>query len=160
MPPLIPIETLNYYLSKTGFPKFRTWFNSIEIFNPIYEELEILTYSIENSTWLEDKLRKDSINKIKTLILKFFEQRVNKDPNIYFQEWIDSIQKYCYQGGYGYKIQYSGNFPHNWCVRCENYDEVKNIPYDIILCGVICDKYINLSENAETMYWSGCHNSL
>ena len=26
MPPLIPIETLSFYLTKTGFSKFKQWF--------------------------------------------------------------------------------------------------------------------------------------
>ena len=43
MAPLIPIETLSYYLSKTGITKFKLWFNSIELFKPIHEELEELT---------------------------------------------------------------------------------------------------------------------
>ena len=155
MAPLIPIQTLSYYLSKSGFTKFRDWFNSIKLLEPIYNDLENLTYIIENSTWLEDKLRKDTLYKIKLLILKHIEKTMNKDPEHKFQEWIDYIQKYCFQGGYGHRIQYSGNVPHHWCVFCEHYEKVKNIPEDIALCGVICDKYFNLSEKPETMYWAG-----
>ena len=160
MSPLIPIETLSFYLSKTGFPKFRQWFKSVEFLEPIHNELENLTYFVEHSSWLEDKIRKENINKIKVLILKYLEKTINKDPNIYFQEWIDSIQKYCFQGGYGHRIQYSGLFPHNWCVRCEHYDDIKNIPLNVTLCGIVCDKYINLSQTPDIMYWSGNHNSL
>jgi hypothetical protein len=155
MAPLLPIETLNYYLSKSGFLKFREWFKSIEFLQPIHDDLETLTYIIDNSTWLEDKLRKDTLNKIKLLILKHIEKILNKEPEMYFQEWINSIQEYCFQGGYGYRVQYSGNVPHHWCVRCEHYDKVKNIPSDVALCGVVCDKYFNLSEKPETMYWTG-----
>lgn len=153
MAPLIPIQTLSYYLSKSGFTKFRNWFNSIELLEPIYRDLENLTYIIENSTWLEDKLRKDTLYKIKLLILQHIEKTINKNPETKFQEWIDYIQQYCFQGGYGHLIQYSGNIPHHWCVRCEHYEKVKNIPVDVALCGVICDKYFNLSENPETMRW-------
>ena len=160
MAPLIPIETLSYYLSKSGFPKFRKWFNSIKLFEPIHNELEALTYHIETSTWLEDKIRKEAIVKIKLLIINFVEKTINCNPEKYFNDWIESIQKYCFQGGVGHRIQYSGYFPHHWCVYCEHYDKVFNIPYNVLICGVICDKYINLSKNSEIMIWSGNHNRI
>jgi hypothetical protein len=155
MPPIIPIETLSFYLSKSGFPKFRQWFKSIELLKPIYNDLENLTYITENSTWLEDKLRKETIIKSKSLILKHIETTLGTHPEKHFQNWIDSIQPYCFQGGYGHRIQYSGNIPHHWCVRCEHYEIVKNIPVHVALCGVICDKYVNISDIPETMHWSG-----
>jgi len=155
MAPLIPIETLSYLLSKSGFPKFRQWFKSVELLSPIHNDLENLTYITENSTWLEDKLRKETLNKSKILILKHLETILGTNPEKHFQNWIDSIQPYCFQGGYGHRIQYSGNISHHWCVRCEHYEKVKNIPINIALCGVVCDKYVNLSEKPETMYWSG-----
>jgi hypothetical protein len=155
MAPLIPIETLSYYLSKTGITKFKVWFNSIELFKPIHEELDALTNIIEQSRWLEDKIRKQTFTKIKTLIINFIENINNKNPEVIFQEWIDSIQNKCFQGGYGYRIQYSGNVPHHWCVRCEYYESVSVIPEIVALCGIVCDKYINLSETADYMIWSG-----
>ena len=146
-------KSLSYYLSKDGFSEFRKWFKSIELLEPIHRDLENLTYIIENSKWLEDKLRKDTLYKIKLLILQHIEKTINKNPETKFQEWIDYIQQYCFQGGYGYSIDYSGNIPHHWCVRCEHYEKVKNIPVDVAFCGVICDKYFNLSKNPETMRW-------
>ena len=154
MPPLIPIETLNYYLTKSGFPKFRQWFSSVEIFKPIFVELDSLTTSIINSTWLEDKLRKDSLLKIRVLIMKHIENILNISPDNYFQLWINSIQQYCFQGGYGHRIQYSGEVPHHWCISSNDYDKIINIPENVKLCGIICDKYINLSDTPEQMYWS------
>ena len=153
MAPLIPIETLSFYLSKSGITKFREWFYSIELFKPIHEELDALTNIIEQSTWLEDKIRKQTFAKIKSLIINFIENINKKEPEIIYQEWIDSIQAYCFQGGYGYLIQYSGNIPHHWCVRYENYDKVKDIPELVKICGMVCDKYINLSDTAEMQYW-------
>lgn len=154
MAPLIPIETLSFYLSKSGITKFREWFYSIELFKPIHEELDALTNIIEQSTWLEDKVRKQTFAKIKSLIINFIENINKKEPEIIYQEWIDSIQAYCFQGGYGHRIQYSGTIPHHWCVRCEHYNIVRIIPEMVALSGVVCDKYINLSENADYMYWS------
>lgn len=151
MAPIIPIETLSFYLSKTGFPKFRAWFNSVELLEPIYIELESLTYLVETSTWFEDKLRKESINKIKGLLFSYIQNTLRIEPEKCFQEWICSIQQYCFQG-FGHKIQYSGYVPQYWCVKCEHYEKVKNIPKDVILCGIICDKYVNIADDAENMY--------
>lgn len=153
MPPLIPIETLSFYLTKTGFSKFKQWFYSIEILKPIYQELDALTNIVDTSNWLEDKLRKECFHKIKSIITKHVENTISIEPEKYFQNWIDSIQEYCFQGGYGYLIQYSGNIPHHWCVRYENYDKVKDIPELVKICGMVCDKYINLSDTAEMQYW-------
>ena len=154
MPALIPIETLSFYLSKSGIIKFRDWFNSIELLKPIATELESLTTIIEQSTWLEDKIRKQTFINIKALIINYVDIINKKDPELVFIEWIESIQKYCFQGGYGYRIQYSGNRPHHWCVKTENYEKVKNIPDIVSLCGVICDKYVNLSDKPENMVWN------
>lgn len=154
MAPLIPIETLSFYLSKTGFLKFKQWFMLIDILKPIHSELIALTYLVENSTWLEDKLRKESLNKIKILITKHIERLIGISPDLYFQNWIESIQEYCFQGGFGYRIQYSGDVPHHWCVRIEHYKKVLSIPENVILCGIIADKYISLTDTAEQMQWS------
>jgi hypothetical protein len=75
MAPLLPIETLSYYLSKTGITKFKIWFNSIKLFKPIHEELDALTNIIEQSRWLEDKIRKQTFTKI---ILNFSIEKTKK----------------------------------------------------------------------------------
>ena len=93
MHPLIPIDTLSVYLSKSGFPKFRQWFKSKDILEPIHSELENLTYLIETSTWLEDKLRKESLNKIKSIIIKHIEKIVKLEKINTGAEVINEIIK-------------------------------------------------------------------
>jgi hypothetical protein len=151
---IVPVDTLSHYLSKTGFPKFKKWFLTVEEFKPILIDITSLVETIENSTWYEDRLRKDSFNKIREIINTYIEKLVKYPPDIYFQKWIDSIQPYCFQGGYGYKIQYSGNYPHHWCVRPEHYEKVKKIPELVKLCAIISDKYVNLAEKAEVESWN------
>lgn len=153
MPPIIPIETLSHYLTKTGFSKLKIWLSSIKIFETIENEINTYIYIIENSTWMEDKLRKDTMNKIREIIIKHLETILNETPEKYFQKWIDSIQQYCFQGGYGYHIQYSGKFPHHWCVRPEHYNKVVEVPEMVKICGIVADKYINLSDKAENEIW-------
>ena len=91
MPPLIPIETLSFYLTKTGFSKFKQWFYSIDILKPILQELDALINIVDTSNWLEDKLRKECFHKIKTVIIKQVENTIGIEPEKYFQNWIDSI---------------------------------------------------------------------
>ena len=146
-------ETLSFYLSKSGFPKFRQWFKSIEQLELIYNELESLTNLVETSKWLDDNFRNELLNKIKLLILKHIEKTIGKEPEKCFDDWIDSIKPYCFQGGYGYRIKYSGNCPHHYCIYCDHYEKVKNIPNDVILCCIITDKYINISETPEQVIW-------
>ena len=154
MAPIIPVETLSHFLSKTGFPKFKSWFDSINDFKPISNDIHNLIYIIDSSTWMEDKLRKDSMIKIKEIIIKYLEMILNQTPDKHFQQWIDSIQPYCFQGGFGHHIQYSGRFPHHWCVRPEYYDKVADVPEMVKVCGVVCDKYVNLAHIAENEIWN------
>ena len=160
---LIPIETLSYYLSNLGFSKFKAWYKSIELFEPIYNELEIIIDIIEKTNWIEDKLRQELFENIKYKIKKYYEIVLKKTPECIYNEWITSINHYCYQGGIGYRIQYGNNnsnsnsngnsSPHHWCVKPEYYDIVLNIQDNVKLSGIICDKYIKLSEKLERQYW-------
>ena len=152
---LIPNEKLSYYFTKLGYPKFKEWYKSLAIFTPIYSELEILTTIIDKSTWLEDELRYDAFKNIKNIINKCIEINLGKHSEIIYKEWIDSIQHYCFQGGIGYKIQYTDdNIPHHWCVRPEYYKYILNIPNNVILSGIVCDKYCNISEILEEQKWN------
>ena len=154
---IIP-KTLSYYFTKTGYPIFKDWYKSIILLEPIYTDLEILTNSIDKSNWLEDDLRNNTFKKIKNTIIKQIEISLGKDPEIIYEEWINSIQPYCFQGGIGHKIQYSStntdiHMPHHWCIKPEYYNNVIDIPSNVILSAIVCDKYINISEISEKQYW-------
>ena len=160
---LIPTK-LSYFFTKSGYPQFTNWYKSIKLFEPIYKELEILTNSIDKSTWLEDELRNESFKNIKNTILKEFVNNEKKEPEYIYKEWVDSIQQYCFQGGIGHKIQYSStdhhmqnhtqdHMPHHYCIKPEFYNIVVNIPDNVILSAILCDKYINISEISEKQYW-------
>ncbi len=158
---LIP-KTLSYYFTKLGYPKFKEWYKSIELFKPIDNEIETLTTIINKSTWLEDDIRNESFKNIKNSMVKQIVNVEKKEPEIIYKEWIETIQPYCFQGGIGHKIQYSSytndnntsyNMPHHWCIKSEYYNNVINIPDNVILSAIICDKYINISEISEKQYW-------
>jgi hypothetical protein len=171
---LIPDKTLSYYLTNVGFLNFKCWYKSIQLFEPIYNELEIITDIIEKINWSEDKLRLELFENIKDKIIKYCEIVLKKSPELIYNEWIISIQPYCFQGGIGHRIQYGDNniynqlsqhlpqhspylshsySPHHWCVKPEYYDIVLNIPDNVKLSAIICDKYIKLSEKSELQYW-------
>ena len=154
---IIP-NTLSYYFTKIGYSTFKDWYKSIILLEPIYTELEILTNSIDKSNWLEDDFRNETFKKIKNSIIKQFKTSLGKEPELIYDEWIESIKPYCFQGGIGHKIQYSStntdiHMPHHWCIKPEYYNIVINIPYNVILSAIICDKYINISEISENQYW-------
>ena len=153
---LIP-HKLSYFFTKSGYPQFSNWYKSIKLFQPIYKELDILTHIIDKSTWLEDELRNESFKKIKNTIVEQIINIEKKDPEIIYKEWVDSIQQYCFQGDIGHKIQYANTdthiIPHRWCIKPDFYNSVVNIPPNVILSAIICDKYINISEISEKQYW-------
>ena len=149
----IPIKTLSYYLSNEGLPNFKKWFNSIQLLDPIYNELDILINTIEKTK--EDKLIKELFENIKHKIIKQTESVFKHHPETIYNEWIKSIQPYCFQGGLGYRIMYtSNNIPHHWCIKPEYYNIVVNIPENVIVSAIVCDKYINISEKLEIEYWN------
>ena len=150
---LIPDYVLSYYFTNLGYPKFKTWYKSIELLEPIYNEIEILTTIIDNSKWLEDNLRNEIFIKIKNIIINFIENIYEKHPEEIYKEWINSIQPYCFQGGIGHKIYYSGEIPHHWCIKPEYYNDILKIPTHVILSAFVCDKYIYISEKSEKQYW-------
>jgi len=147
-------STLSYYLTKSNFTNFKEWYKSIDLFNDIHNELDNLNTIIENSKWLEDKLRLETFEKIKLLLINQIKKILKKEPEEIYNEWIKSIQPYCFQGGKGYKIQYSGDIPHHWCVKPEYYNKVSNIPNEVLISSIICDKYISISSKCEIEYWN------
>ena len=147
-------STLSYYLTKSNFTNFKEWYKSIDLFNDIHNELDNLNTIIENSKWLEDKLRLETFEKIKLLLINQIKKILKKEPEEIYNDWIKSIQPYCFQGGKGYKIQYSGDIPHHWCVKPEYYNKVSNIPNEVLISSIICDKYISISSKCEIEYWN------
>lgn len=153
MQELVSTETLSYYFTKKGFSKFKDWYTSIDLLKDIYNELDYLTTMIEKSVWLEDNLREETFKKIKTIIIKHTTYKLGTDPEYIYNQWVNSIQKYCLQGGMCYKIQYSGNIPHHWGVKPDYYDIVSTIPTEVLFSCIITDKYINLSNVCKYEQW-------
>lgn len=147
-------STLSHYFNESNFIKFKEWYTSIDLLTDIYNELDDLYTIIENSKWLEDKLRQTTFKKIKLLLLTHIKEKYKKDPEDIYNDWIKSIHPYCFQGGKGYKITYSGTIPHHWCIKPDYYKIVSTIPDEVVLSAFICDNYITISSKCEDETWS------
>lgn len=156
-------KTITYYLAENGkgFAEFKLWFKSCKLFEPIHSNLETFCIELENTKWLDINIRKKLFENIKKLLLEYITNLCGKNPLDYFKSYINEINKYCFQGGYGHVINYFftdfnyHSLPHHWRVRPENYEKVKNIPELIILCVVISDSYIWIDSKSTYAYWSG-----
>ena len=95
---------------------------------------------------------------INSLSEKYSDTEINaifkKKPEEIYNDWIKSIQPYCFQGGKGYKINYSGTIPHHLCIKPDYYKIVSTIPDKVVLSAFVCDNYITISSKCEDAYWS------
>ena len=145
---------LSHYFTKSNFINFKYWYKSIDLLTDIHNDLDNLTTIIENSKWLEDDLRITTFEKIRLVLINNIIEKFKKEPEEIYNDWIKSIQSYCFQGGKGYKINYSGTIPHHWCIKPDYYEIVSTIPIEVILSAFICNYYITISSKCEDEYWS------
>ena len=146
--------SIDYYLSPSGISKFKEWFESILEFNCIKEHLyELKELIITGNSILNYNTINTIKNTIKKMLILQYEVYYKQNPEIDFNNWIDSIKQYCFQGGYGYSIQYIGA-PHNWCIKPEYYELYSNIPKNIILASIILNKYLKIDNELKIQKWS------
>ena len=145
---------LSHYFTKSNFKNFKAWYKSIDLFTNIHNDLDNLNTIIENSKWIEDELRMITFEKIRLILINYIIEKFKKKPEEIYNDWIKSIQPYCFQGGKGYKINYSGTIPHHWCIKPDYYKIVSTIPDKVVLSAFVCDNYITISSKCEDTYWS------
>jgi hypothetical protein len=82
-------------------------------------------------------------------------------PYAYLEAYINDIDNYCFQGGYGYSISYIiydssknivKNSPHHWCIKPEFSDKI-SIPEDILFFASITKSYIYINKNPAFEVW-------
>jgi hypothetical protein len=149
-------KTLNFYLSRHGIDELNNIISSYSCFtNIIYiinHYSKQLKYSLDNNN---NDIIKEVSKKINN-VLHFAFEIFYKKPclDIYFN-WIKSIQQYCFQGGYGHSIYYTGiEVPHHWCVKTEFYEIVKIIPEPVIIASILCNMHIIIEPKADYEIWS------
>lgn len=155
-------KSITYFLAEDGkgFPEFKLWFKSCKLLEPIHNNLETYCMELENTKWLDIHIRKKLFENIRKLLLEYITNLCCKKPLDYFKDYITEIDKYCFQGGYGYVINYYLTdfdyhpLVHHWRVRPEYYEKVKEIPELVLLCVVISDSYIWIDPKPTYAQWS------
>ena len=146
--------SINYYLSPSGISKFKEWLESIPEFNCIKDHLdELKELIITGNSILNYNTINTIKNTIKQILILQYEVYYKQHPEIDFNNWLNTINQYCFQGGYGYRMRYLGA-PHHWCIKPEYYDLVKNIPEHIYLACILNNNIIEISDNPDYEYWS------
>ena len=66
-----------------------------------------------------------TFEKIRLILINYIIEKFKKKPEEIYNDWIKSIQPYCFQGGIGHRIQYSSTYSnsihHHWCIKPEYY---------------------------------------
>ena len=148
----MPLATLDYLLSKKGINQFSTWYNQLSILEPLSNELDNYTLMLNSTRWLDNTSRENIRISIREYLELFITLTYKKTAKEIFQEWIDSIKEFCFQGGYGYAIFYP-DAPHHWVIKPEYYAQVVNIPENVILAACVSNKYIEISTSADWEKW-------
>jgi hypothetical protein len=147
------MQTLKYFLSETGIHNFQSWYLSKPSLKSIWQELDNYVLMLLSTQWLMESERA----RIRTCIREYLEHYIQitykKNANELFQAWLDEVNKYCYQGGYGYRISYP-DAPHHWTIKPEFYDKVSNIPEEVQIAACFSDKYIYISTKVQWEIWS------
>jgi hypothetical protein len=148
------MRTLDFYLSQNGISQFSTWYLNINILESIYDELDNYVLMLKSTRWLDESPR-EQINQSIREYLELFIQLTFKKPSLeIYTEWLDFINKYCFQGGYGYAFSYP-DAPHHWVIRPEHYFRIASIPEEVSISACINNKYIEIARIPEWENWSG-----
>lgn len=149
-------KTLNFYLSRRGIDELNNIISSYSCFNDVIYIITHYSKQLKNSLDTNNNdMIKEVSEKIKNVLLFTFENYYKQSClDVYF-EWIKSIQQYCFQGGYGHSIYYTGiEVPHHWCVKTEFYNTIKNIPEQVIIASILCNMHIIIEPKADYEIWS------
>jgi hypothetical protein len=147
------MQTLKYFLSDTGIQHFQAWYLDKPSLKSIWQDLDNYVLMLLSTRWTAESER----DNIRTYIREYLELHIQltykKSAIEIFQEWLNEVNKYCYQGGYGYRFAYP-DAPHHWVIKPEFYDKVSRISEEIAIAACCADKYIDISKTAEWEKWS------
>lgn len=149
-------KTLNFYVSRHGIDELNEIISSYLCFNNVIYIINHYSKQLKDSLDTNNDLNIKEISvKIKNVLHFAFENYYKqKCLDVYF-DWIKSIQKYCFQGGYGHSIYYTGiDVPHHWCIKTEFYDIVKHIPEKVVIASILCDMKIYIESIPDYEIWS------
>ena len=157
---MLNIKPLTYYLSEDGkgLLEFKECFANKKIFEPIKAKIDLLIIEIEQSKWLEKDKRAKLFLEIQNVLTSHITCIIGIDPYTYFLEYIADLDKYCFQGGFGYRVAYTTGTddkycPHHWMIKAEHYAKFKEIPELVLLCATICNLHIHINDKMSQAIW-------
>ena len=106
-----------------------------------------------STRWLEDSERDNICVIIQNYLDAYIQLTYNKTAIEIFQEWLDEVNKHCYQGGYDYRFAYPDS-PHHWVIKPEFYDKIARIPEEIAIVACFSNKYIVIADTPAWEKWS------
>ena len=87
---------------------------------------------------------------IEKILLRCFK---DETPDQYVTKWIKSIEKYCFQGGYGHAFYYGIDTPHHWCIRPEYIGNIEIS--DILKIAIILSgRCVSIVKEPHQAIWS------
>ena len=85
-------------------------------------------------TLYHDFAKRASILQQYNIEIKLFLETVyysDKHPYDILVDYIKELDTYCFQGGFGHSVRYTGS-PHHWCMKPEYYETMGEIPGKIV----------------------------
>ena len=147
------MQTLQYFLSDVGIQQFQAWYLSKPSLQSIWQDLDNYVLMLLSTRWLEDSERDNIRVIIQNYLDAYIQLTYNKTAIEIFQEWLDKVNKHCYQGGYGYRFAYPDS-PHHWVIKPEFYDKVARIPEEVAIVACFSNKYIVIADTPAWEKWS------
>lgn len=149
------MQTLHYFLSDKGISEFQNWYLGKESLKSIWKNLDNYVLKLLSIQFKENaNIESAQIKRlIREYLDSYIQNKYNKSANEIFQEWLDTVNKYCFQGGYGYSFLYP-DAPHHWVIKPVYYDKVSNIPEEVAIAACVLDKYILISNISAWEKWS------
>lgn len=155
------IKPLTYYLSEDGtnLQELKKWISTYKFIEPIKPNLNTLIKEIEQTKWLEKDTRKKLFKNFQNMLTSYITYITDTHPHTYFLEYLNELDKHCFQGGYGYSVSYTTGTtdkqcPHHWMIKPEYYEQYKNIPEIIQLCATVCNLYLNIDNTQSQAHWN------
>lgn len=146
------MQTLKYFLSETGIQDFQKWYLAKASLQSIWHDLDNYVLMLLATRWTAEREREQLRTNIREYLELYIQCTYKKTAEEIFQDWITEVNKYCFQGGYGYRFAYP-DAPHHWVIKPQFYENVSSIPEEVSIASCIIDKYIVISDSAYWEHW-------
>lgn len=147
------MQTLNYFLSDVGIQKFQAWYLSKPSLQSIWQDLDYYVLMLLSTKWIAESERASIRTLIRDYLETYIQHTYKKPAIVVFQEWLEEVNKHCFQGGYGYRFVYP-DAPHHWVIKPKFYDKVSRVPEEVSIAACFANQYIEISTTPAWEKWS------